>query len=259
MSDLKIYSRSWPYILKRIGFVILGLLVWCLFVLGGYFLNKQMDGEGGLTILGAILGGPAFYFVLNFKSRVYRFAHIATVTEAVTGKGETKGAAKRGMQLYKSTFRYVSIFALIKDIFKNKHLSNVWQIITFYAINFIPYSGACVVAWIYTSESQKPRELLKNGFENFKDCRKKVLPKMLLAVLGDIVFGCFGIMAVLCIYVYANWGRKNLVSDSKFVATILVGVFWFLIIYIVQPYKMIGIIRAFIQKEEATIQKEETN
>ena len=253
MSNFKIFTRSWPYLVRRMIFVLLGFLVWAILILLGYMMNKAVGGDGEMVVIGVALGGAAFLFMVKFKSKVYRFAHIAVVTEAITGGGEVKGAAGRGMKLYKSTFKYVSVFALIKDIFKFKHISNVWQIATFYLMNFIPYTSSCIIAWTYVNRDKNTRDLFMEGFENFKARRRKILPKIILALIGDLAVAVIGILTLLTAYVCLRWGSETLAQDARNFALILMGIFWFLITYVVRPYRIIGVIKAFIQKENEDV------
>lgn len=284
MSDIQIFRKISPFIIRRVGYAILGLaLILAILWLGTYWGLQYPEYRIAIITLLATVGVFVGWKIIRGGEKHYRLAQIALITNCVTGEKLSIENSRAARKKVKETFKYASVISLVKNVVRHKNLYKVPQYLMIMLTNLLPYSGTCTIAWIFDHPEEERLSSTCHAITNFHSNRKQLGKKIAWAVMKELIlvavlfFLLMGIMLaayaaaekfitnfedILAYFddfddtldvvmgLYFNEGEISHWAIQDVMVIVALYVAWFIKVFTVRAYQMIGIIRTYLEVGE---------
>ena len=124
MTDKEIYKKTLAFSLRRLGWDVLGLILWAGLSVAGFFIGEKVSAADNNTapvvglIIGAIVGLILFVFIARWNSYKNKAAQIAMMTRGVTEDTLPEDVVGEGMRIVKERFTTVAGYFLVTGLVK---------------------------------------------------------------------------------------------------------------------------------------------
>ncbi|GEM_PF-5082612 len=280
MGDYRIYKKLRPFLFKRILFAFMGLILMVLVLLAATYCGMQFpEYRLQIILLFAFIGVFVGWKVIRNGEVRYRLAQVAVITDIVKGADSHDINSRYAMRKARSTFKYASILSLFGNIWRHKNFRKVGQYITIITANMVPYVGTCMISWIFAHPEESKLKGACYAVTNYYSNRKVLRLKVFKAFVKEIIlvvaawFVIFGIE--WCIFLAVTEFAPGLdalldkvddITDTieivylwyfeksggygwnprDVMAVIALYLAWFVKVFSIRAYQMIGIIREYL-------------
>lgn len=237
MTDKEIYKKTLPFSLRRLGWDILGVLLWGGLTVGGYYVGDligkhESDSAAVIGLLiGAVIGIVVMVVIARFNSYRNKAAQIAMMTKGVTEDSLPEDVVGEGKRIVKERFTTVAGYFLVTNLVKGafnelgKLITNVGRAvggdtgetvgsaISSVIQTVVRYLCDCCLGWVFYRDTvTAPKASCEGAVIFFK--HGKTLMKNLGRVFGIGLLSLLLIGGVFALIFYAI--IKGLNIDPKF-------------------------------------------